>query len=598
MTLNAEEHFAGYEIVTQVGSGGMATVYQAYHERLDRHVAIKIMHDTFVQDDTFLERFQREARIVARLEHPHIVPVYDYDEFEGQPYLVMKFIEGGTLKRRLIKRGITLDEIKSVMTMLAEALTYAHEKGVLHRDIKPSNILIDERDLPYISDFGLARILQVGDSTISHDMMLGTPFYISPEQARGERDLTPATDVYSFGIILYELLVGQAPFLADNSYAIVHEHIYTPPTPPSQINPDLSETVDEVLQKALEKEPSQRYQSATALMDDFKLALAESGIRQLPPDRSRIQQTPQPQLRFQPRLPEERINQAQPFRQRDDHELVDSAGLEGLEHEIKRNVEQGLRKRKAGAKSRESAIRERVEKKFRARRALVIHLVIFALGVGIAGLSIILQDRVFALRDLVGFASFWAIFPALQTVRFHYKHGGGADNRRAETERGITRRLVASELNGEDEWQVRKQIEKKYAARRGIVSFTVLFAVLNSMWAFYMVLVPGYWNDGLRNFPALGVWAVVLALLCLRYYYRFGRGAAMREAEIEGEITRELRLSEMREQARLERMHDEDDSGFALDGLGVTNVRLNDEGELSDSFVEEAASKQSQRGEE
>ena len=101
MTLNAHEHFAGYEIVTQVGSGGMATVYQAYHERLDRHVAIKIMHDTFVQDDTFLERFQREARIVARLEHPHIVPVYDYDEFEGQPYLVMKFIEGGTLKRRL-----------------------------------------------------------------------------------------------------------------------------------------------------------------------------------------------------------------------------------------------------------------------------------------------------------------------------------------------------------------------------------------------------------------------------------------------------------------------------------------------------------------
>ena len=525
MTLNTEEHFAGYEIVTQVGSGGMATVYQAYHERLDRHVAIKIMHDIFVQDDTFLERFQREARIVARLEHPHIVPVYDYDEFEGQPYLVMKFIEGGTLKRRLIKRGITLDEIKSVMTMLAEALTYAHEKGVLHRDIKPSNILIDERDLPYISDFGLARILQVGDSTISHDMMLGTPFYISPEQARGERDLTPATDVYSFGIILYELLVGQAPFLADNSYAIVHEHIYTPPTPPSQINPDLSETVDAVLQKALAKEPTQRYQSATALMDDFKLAMAESGVRQLPPDRSRIQQTPQPQpsLRFQPRLPEERINRAQQLRHRDDDELVDSAGLEGLEHEIKRKVEQGLRKRKAGAKSRESAIRERVEKKFRARRAIVVHLVIFGLFIGIMGLSVIFQDRVYALGDLMGFASFWAIFPALQSVRYHYRHGQGAENRKEETEREITRHLARSDWDYEEEWQVRKRIEKKYAARRGIVGVSALFAVFSSAWAIYMLLIPGYWNEGLRNIPALGFWGIMLALLCLRYYYRFGR---------------------------------------------------------------------------
>ena len=240
MSLSAGDSIAGYEIVSQVGAGGMATVYKAYHERLDRHVAIKILHDTFARDDSFLERFEREARIVARLEHPHIVPIYDYADVDNQPYFVMKYIEGGTLKRRLIKQGITLDEIKGMMTLLADGLSYAHEKGVLHRDIKPSNILIDERDLPYISDFGLARIVQVGDSTISHDMMLGTPFYISPEQARGERELTPATDVYSFGIILYELLVGSVPFIADTPYAIVHEHIYTQPEPPSQLNPELS----------------------------------------------------------------------------------------------------------------------------------------------------------------------------------------------------------------------------------------------------------------------------------------------------------------------------------------------------------------------
>ena len=576
MTLNIGDDFAGYEIVAQVGSGGMATVYQAYHERLDRHVAIKIMHDTFVQDGTFLERFQREARIVARLEHPHIVPVYDYDEYAGQPYFVMKYIEGGTLKRRLIKRGITLDEIKSVMTPLADALTYAHEKGVLYRDIKPSNILIDERGLPYISDFGLARIVQAGDSTISHDMMLGTPFYISPEQARGERDLSPATDVYSFGIILYELLVGQAPFIADNSYAVVHEHIYTAPTPPSQINPDLSAAVDEVLLKALAKAPSERYQSATALMDDFKTALAESGLRKLPPDRSRVQQGSQSRLRHG-----------------DGDHLADFAGLAALEHGSKRKA--GLRKRKGGAKSREAAIRERVEKKFRARRALIIHLVIYCMVIGIIGLSIILQDRVYALGDLVGFASFWAIFPAFQMVRYHYKHGRGADNRKQETEREITRHLARSDLDGEEEWQLRKRIEKKYAARRGIVYLSAFFAVLNSAWAFYMLLVPGYWNDGIGNMPALGSWSVILALFCLRYYYKYGPGAEKREAEIEGEITRQLRLTEMRERARLERLNDDGDLELALDNVDVAKLRLNDEGELTDSFVEEASSRRPSR---
>ena len=171
--------------------------------------------------------------------------------------------------------------------------------GVLHRDIKPSNVMIDERDLPYLTDFGLARIAQVGDSTISHDMMLGTPFYISPEQAKGARDLTPATDVYAFGIVLYELLVGAVPFVAETPYAIVHEHIYTPPTPPSELNPELGAAVDAVLLRALAKQPEQRYQSASALMEEFKLALAESGVRRLPPDRL-VAQPQQPQSRNRP----------------------------------------------------------------------------------------------------------------------------------------------------------------------------------------------------------------------------------------------------------------------------------------------------------
>ena len=129
MTLDAGDNIAGYEIVARIGAGGMATVYQAYHERLDRNVAIKVLHDTFVRDDSFLERFEREARIIARLEHPHIVPIYDYAESDGRPYFIMKYIEGGTLKRRAIKQGIGLDDMIRMMTLLADALTYAHEKG-------------------------------------------------------------------------------------------------------------------------------------------------------------------------------------------------------------------------------------------------------------------------------------------------------------------------------------------------------------------------------------------------------------------------------------------------------------------------------------
>ena len=597
MSLSAGESIAGYEIVSQVGAGGMATVYKAYHERLDRHVAIKILHDTFAKDDSFLERFEREARIVARLEHPHIVPIYDYADVDNQPYFVMKYIEGGTLKRRLIKQGITLDEIKGMMTLLADALSYAHEKGVLHRDIKPSNILIDERDLPYISDFGLARIVQVGDSTISHDMMLGTPYYISPEQARGERELTPATDVYSFGIILYELLVGSVPFIADTPYAIVHEHIYTQPEPPSQLNPELSAAVDEVLLKALAKEPPKRHQTATALMDEFKLAMAESGVTRLPPDRSRLQKTPEPRTHsaYQPRLAGERISSAPQMRYRDDDLSIEAGAPRGpnldaladLDGRIKRKVEHSQPKRKSGTISKEATIRERVEKKIRARRALYVHLVVYVLVVGITGLSIIFQDRTNALRDLVGFASFWGIFPALQAVRYRYKHGRGADNREEETERVILRGLQSTGLDSEEEWQIREYIGKKYASRRGIAYYTVLFVMFNGMWAFYMLLIPGYWNDGKDNIPALGFWGIVLALLCLRYYYKHGRGAETREAEIEGEITRQLRKSQRREQERSQYL-DAAVEEFSLQQVEAANVRLNDDGELTDSFIDEA----------
>ncbi|NDJ77386.1 MAG: serine/threonine protein kinase [Chloroflexi bacterium] len=281
-----------YRIVDQIGQGGMATVYKAYHANLDRYVAFKVLHPAFKEDPGFLERFKREAQIIARLEHPSIVPVYDFADHENQPYLVMKFIEGETLKARLKRAPLTLDETVTTLEAVANALTYAHRQGVLHRDIKPSNIMLDTQNTPYLTDFGLARIAQVGESTLSQDMMLGTPQYMSPEQAKGMRDLGPGTDIYSLGVVLYEIVVGRVPFSADTPYAIVHDHIYKPLPLPTKINPEVPDEVERVLLKALAKEPQDRYESAVEMVAAFEAAVQSAGMTELSAARYRAPAPP------------------------------------------------------------------------------------------------------------------------------------------------------------------------------------------------------------------------------------------------------------------------------------------------------------------
>jgi eukaryotic-like serine/threonine-protein kinase len=215
MSFKIGENVGPYQIIEQLGQGGMATVFKAYHASLDRYVALKVLHQAFNEDQAFTARFQREARVVAKLEHPNIVPVYDYAEHENRPYLVMKFIEGDTLKARFSKGVLTSKEIEQVVDSVGAALEYAHQQGILHRDIKPSNVLIATDGVMYLADFGLARIAQAGESTLSSDSIMGTPQYISPEQAMGKKDLDSGTDIYSFAVMLYEMVVGQVPFNAD-----------------------------------------------------------------------------------------------------------------------------------------------------------------------------------------------------------------------------------------------------------------------------------------------------------------------------------------------------------------------------------------------
>ena len=270
-----------YRITAKLGQGGMATVYKAYHASMDRFVAIKVLHSAFKDDDSFYIRFQREAQIVGKLTHPNIVPIYDFATHETDPYIVMQFIEGETLKHRLKRQHLSLEETLSILPAVASALTYAHDRNILHRDVKPSNVLIDNNDIPFLADFGLARIASSGESTMSQDVLIGTPNYISPEQAKGEHNLGAGTDIYSLGIMLYEIVVGRVPFSADTPYAVVHDHIYKPLPIPTHVNPTVPVSVERVLLKSLSKEPEDRYQSAVEMIDDFRSAVEESNLNEL-----------------------------------------------------------------------------------------------------------------------------------------------------------------------------------------------------------------------------------------------------------------------------------------------------------------------------
>lgn len=290
MSFAPGENVGPYRIIEQLGQGGMASVFKAYHPALDRFVAIKVLHPAFKEEPNFLSRFQREARVVAKLEHPNIVPVYDFSEHSGQPYLVMKYIEGITLKARLNQGPLTKQDALKLVEAVAKALTYAHERGVLHRDVKPSNILLSPDGSIYLADFGLARMAEAGASTLSKDVMLGTPQYISPEQAKGNVDLHEGTDVYSFGVVLYELVVGRVPFNADTPFSIIHDHIYTPLPLPTSVNPNVPEVTERILLKSLAKDPADRFESIQAMVRAFRAAVIEG---KLPADiETSVKETP------------------------------------------------------------------------------------------------------------------------------------------------------------------------------------------------------------------------------------------------------------------------------------------------------------------
>lgn len=265
-----------YRILAPLGQGGMARVYKAYQESLDREVAVKVLPPWYAADRSFVERFNLEAKLVARLSHPNIVTVHDASEQNGHLYIVMQLVDGGTLKHRLDllhtqRRFMDTAEALPIFIQLASALTYAHEQGVVHRDVKPVNVLMDRSGRPILSDFGIAKVLaSTKDALTRPGAGVGTPEYMSPEQCLGGA-VDGRADIYALGVMLFEALTGRTPFLGDNYPALAHSHIYEPPPRPSSLNSALSSAIEQIILTALMKEPAQRYQQASDMADALEL---------------------------------------------------------------------------------------------------------------------------------------------------------------------------------------------------------------------------------------------------------------------------------------------------------------------------------------
>lgn len=261
------ESIGRYKISEKIGRGGMATVYKAFDPVFERYVAVKVLPASLLHAPTFQDRFKREALIIAQLEHAAIVPIYDVGEYEGQPFMVMRLMEGGSLSDKLKRGPLTLSQVINIFSRIAPAIDNTHKQGIIHRDIKPDNILFDREDNAYLSDFGIVKLSEGTTQLTSIGGVIGTPTYMSPEQARGETNISGQSDIYALGAVMYEMFTGQMPYKADTPLGVLFKHISEPVPNILDVLPDLPPSIATINKRALAKEPENRFATAIEMLD-------------------------------------------------------------------------------------------------------------------------------------------------------------------------------------------------------------------------------------------------------------------------------------------------------------------------------------------
>src|SRR5262245_8401130 len=291
--------FGDYELLEEIATGGMGVVYKALHKRLRRIEALKLIIAGRFASARELDRFRFEAEAAAALDHPNIVSVYGVGEVDGQPYLSLRWIDGGSLRGRMPALKDDLREAARLMSPVARAFHYAHQLGILHPDLKPGNILPDSTGQPHVTDFGLAKRLDAESSISPTIGAVGTAAYMAPEQARGERALTTAADVYALGSILYEMLVGHPPFPGPNAFEVMQRLVNQPVPAPHSLANDVDRSLEAICMKCLEKDPRRRYATSLALAEDLERYLRGERVSVNPPGiwdwlRQELRNRPQP----------------------------------------------------------------------------------------------------------------------------------------------------------------------------------------------------------------------------------------------------------------------------------------------------------------
>ncbi|MHB8600680.1 MAG: serine/threonine-protein kinase [Ktedonobacteraceae bacterium] len=270
--------FQQYQIQRLLNHGGMSTVYLATDKRSQQEVAIKMVHGSHVDNS---ERFQREIEIVRTLAHEHILPILDSGAYDDWYYMVMPYVEHGTLQERIERQLLTLDEAGGILEQIADALQYAHDKGIIHRDIKPTNVLLRDDDFVYLMDFGVAKALDADNSLTRTGAMIGTPRYMAPELAF--ESATTVSDVYSLGVLLYQMLTGRVPFEGITPLQTLQKHIQEQPVPPSLLNPAIPYSVEQVILCAMNKDPRLRFQTPREVAQAYNAALHTAPLEPMPP---------------------------------------------------------------------------------------------------------------------------------------------------------------------------------------------------------------------------------------------------------------------------------------------------------------------------